>query len=104
MPTLKELVSFLKERQLKSSFPRKEDIIKYLSDIKWAFDFPWETPTTRNHPNLFDSTYKFQKNISITRYIWRGKNMYDSWNVKYGILERYVQDVGGLFLCIQCLY
>jgi hypothetical protein len=41
MPTLKELVSFLKERQLKSSFRRKEDIIKYLSDIKWAFDFPW---------------------------------------------------------------
>ena len=41
MTTLKDLVSFLKERQLKSSFRRKEDIIKYLSDIKWAFDFPW---------------------------------------------------------------
>lgn len=41
MSTIKELVSFLKERQLKSSFRRKEDIIKYLSDIKWAFDFPW---------------------------------------------------------------
>lgn len=39
--TKKELVAYLKKRGLKSSFPRKDDLIKYLKDIKWSLDFPW---------------------------------------------------------------
>lgn len=39
--TKKDLVAFLKHRRLKSSFPRKEDLLKYLRTIRWALGFPW---------------------------------------------------------------
>lgn len=39
--TKKDLVSFLKSRRLKSSFRRKEDLLKYLQTIRWSLSFPW---------------------------------------------------------------
>jgi hypothetical protein len=37
----KEWIVYLKSRQLKSSFRRKEDLLQYISDIQWAEKFPW---------------------------------------------------------------
>lgn len=37
----KDLVAYLQRTGLKSSFPRKQDLLRYLADIQWSLDFPW---------------------------------------------------------------
>lgn len=36
-----DMVKYLKDHGLKSSFAKKSDVISYLKSIKWSLDFPW---------------------------------------------------------------
>lgn len=41
------MVAYLKRKGLKSSFPRKQDLLHYLSSIRWSLDFPWRPEQSR---------------------------------------------------------
>lgn len=58
LPTMKsskkDMVNYLKRRGLKSSFPRKQDLLQYLSTIQWSLTFPWR-PEQSNVIDCFES-------------------------------------------------
>lgn len=52
-----DLVKYLKENGLKSSFPKKADIISYLRDIKWSLGFPWRDEQSEIITTFIDGSF-----------------------------------------------
>lgn len=53
-----DLVKYLKENGLKSSFPKKADILSYLRDIKWSLGFPWRDEQSEIITTFIDGSFE----------------------------------------------
>lgn len=52
-----DLVEYLKKRGLKSSFPKKAELLGYIKRIQWSLDFPWRDEQYRIISQFLDESF-----------------------------------------------